>query len=201
VPVIGFLAPGLPAAWAHLTGAFRQGLSAAAWPLAAFAQQQRVPSVGVLNEGPPSEAENEAEAGVLQGLAEMGFIEGHNVVLDPRFAYGHVERLPALAADLVLGNPSAILVTSTIPAVVAKAATRSIPIVFEIGGDPIELGLVESFNRPGGNITRVAALGSEISAKRLELLRKLVTGADAMAMLVGSADSPYHQAEISGVRS
>jgi ABC-type uncharacterized transport system substrate-binding protein len=175
---------------------------ATAWPVAARAQQgQRMRRVGVLHEGPPGVAANEFEAGVLRGLAEMGFFEGRNVVLDRRFADGYVERLPALAAELVLGNPAAIVVAGTNSALAAKAASGTVPIVFEIGSDPVALGLVASLNRPSGNLTGVAAVGTEISAKRAELLHKLVPGANVIAMLVGSADLPYDQAEIRGMQS
>jgi putative tryptophan/tyrosine transport system substrate-binding protein len=180
---------------------FIAGLGAAAWPLAARAQQQIVPSVGVLLEGSPGAGVSDFNAGLLRGLAETGFVEGRNLGIDQRLAQGHVERLPALATDLVLGNRAAIVAGGTNSTLAAKAATRTIPIVFSVGSDPVEVGLVASFNRPGGNLTGIAALGTEISAKRLELLHKLVPAADLIAMLVGSTDLPYDQAEIRGAES
>jgi putative tryptophan/tyrosine transport system substrate-binding protein len=174
---------------------------AAAWPVVARAQQKIVPSVGVLHEGPPGVAANDFEAGVLRGLAEMGFFEGRNVVLDRRFAQGHVERLPGLATELVLGNRAAIVAAGTNSTLAAKAAAGTVPIVFEIGTDPVELGFVAGFNRPGSNLTGVTALGAETSWKRAELLHKLVPRADVIAMLVGSVDLPYDQAEIRGMQS
>jgi putative tryptophan/tyrosine transport system substrate-binding protein len=178
--------------------AFIAGLgSAAGWPLVGKAQQQpAVPVVGVRGV-----FANDFAAGVLPGLAEMGFVEGRNIIVDHRFAEGHVERLPSLATEMVLQNRAVIVAASTISALAAKAATRMVPIVFEIGGDPVEIGLVAGFARPGGNLTGIAALGAEISEKRFELLRKFVPGADAIAMLTGSANLPYDQAEVRGVQS
>src|SRR5262249_46342068 len=124
-----------------------------------------------------------------------------NLGIDQLFAEGHVERLPALAGDLVIRNPAVIVAFGTNPALAAKAATRTIPIVFNVGSDPVEVGLVASFNRPGGNLTGVANLGTEISAKRLDLMHKLAPAADLIAMLVGSADLPYDRAEIRGAES
>jgi putative ABC transport system substrate-binding protein len=175
------------------------GGAVSAWPLALRAQQQAIPTVGVLREGPAGLAANDTTIGLIQGLAEMGFVEGRNVIVEQRFA--EVERLPSLAAEMVLQDRAVIAAVGTNSAIAAKAATRTVPIVFDIGSDPVELGLVVSFNRPGGNLTGTAALGTEISAKRLELLRKLVPRADVIAMLVGSADLPYDQAEIRGLQS
>jgi putative ABC transport system substrate-binding protein len=185
---------------------FIASLGAAAWPVAARGQQQAIPVVGVLHEGPPGVAAIDTavwliRVGLIQGLAEMGFVEGRDVIVEHRFAEGNVERLPSLAAEMVLQNQAVIYAEGTNSAIAAKAATRIVPIVFNIGSDPVELGLVASFNRPGGNLTGVAALGAEISAKRLELLRKLMPRADVIAMLVGSVDLPYDQAEIRGLQS
>jgi putative ABC transport system substrate-binding protein len=175
--------------------------SAATWPIAARAQQQAIPVVGLLQEGPPGLVANDMAVALIQGLAEMGFIEGRNIILEHRFAEGNVERLTSLAAEMVLQNQAVIAASGTNSAITAKAATWTAPIVFNIGSDPVELGLVVSFNRPGGNLTGMAALGTEISAKRLELLRKLVPRADVIVMLVGSVDLPYDQAEIRGLQS
>jgi putative tryptophan/tyrosine transport system substrate-binding protein len=155
----------------------------------------------VLDEGAPGVFANDFAAGVLPGLAEMGFFKGRNVNVDHRFAEGHIERLRSLAAEMVLQNRAVIVAANTNSALAAKAATRMVPIVFEIGSDPVEIGLVASFARPGGNLTGIAALGAEISEKRFELLRKFVPGADAIAMLTGSANLPYDQAEVRGVQS
>jgi putative tryptophan/tyrosine transport system substrate-binding protein len=182
---------------------FIAGLAGAvAWPLAGRAQQQpAIRAVGVIDEGSPGAFANDFAAGVLAGLAEMGFVEGRNVIVEHRFAEGHVERLPSLAAEMVLQNRAVIVAANTNSALAAKAATRMVPIVFEIGSDPVEIGLVPSFARPGGNLTGIAALGSEISGKRFELLRKFVPGAEAIAMLTGSPNSSYDQAEARGVQS
>ena len=181
---------------------FIAGLSGAlAWPLAARAQQQAIQAVGVLHEGPPGAAANDTTIGLIQGLAEMGFVEGRNVIVEHRFAEGNLERLPSLAAEMVLQNRAVIAAPGTNSAIAAKAATRTVPIVFDIGSDPVELGLVVSFNRPGGNLAGTAALGTEISPRRLELLHRLVPRADVIAMLVGSVDLPYDQAEIRDLQS
>jgi putative tryptophan/tyrosine transport system substrate-binding protein len=177
-------------------------VAAAARPPAVLAQQRAIPTVGVLHEGPFGGEESEFSARILEGLAEMGFVEGHNITLDQRFADGHTERLPALAADLVLRNPAVIVANGTNPALAAKTVTRTVPFVFTLGSDPVEIGLVASFNRPGGNFTGVTAPGANgISEKRLDLLHKLEPAADLIGYLVGSADSPYDRTEIGDVES
>jgi putative ABC transport system substrate-binding protein len=134
-------------------------------------------------------------------LAEAGFSEGRDVTVEYHTADGHLERLPALAADLVRRRPAAIVAPSGNSALAAKAATRDIPITFTVGTDPVELGLVASLNRPGGNLTGVVTLGAEIAEKRLELLHKAVPAAETIALLVGQAASPLAQAEAKYMRS
>src|SRR3984893_4621356 len=157
------------------------GGAAAFWPVAAGAQQQAMPIIGFLDS---SSADEYAPcvAAARSGLNEAGFIEGRNVAIEYRWADGRYDRLPALAAELVR-VPAAVLVATGITATVAtKAATTTIPIVFNTGGDPIRFGLVASLNRPGGNVTGVASLGKELVAKRL--LREMVPKADVIAFLV-----------------
>jgi len=168
---------------------------AAAWPLAALAQQPAPPTIGVLDARLPGVEIKDYAGAFLRGLEESGFVEGRNVAIEYRYAELHPERLPALAADLVLRKDALIVALGTDAALAAKAATRNVPIVFLIGSDPVEVGLVASLNRRGNNLTGWAGLGSQITAKRLELLHKLVPTVDLIAILSSSADLPYDQAE------
>jgi ABC-type uncharacterized transport system substrate-binding protein len=162
--------------------------SAAAWPLAVRAQQAATPVIGVLS-GRSFDDSKEFVAAFGQGLGKAGFFEHRNVAIEYRWAENHVDRLPALAAELVRRQVAVILaVGGAQPAQSAKAATSNIPVVFIIGGDPVKLGLVASLNRPGGNVTGVTILSGTLTAKRLELLRELRPQA-SVACLVNPSSS------------
>jgi putative tryptophan/tyrosine transport system substrate-binding protein len=159
--------------------------SAAAWPLAARAQQ--VPVIGFLSSASP-ETYSVFLAALRQGLSDAGFVEPRNCRLELRWAFDQFDRLPALAAELVGQKPAVIVTAGGLqPALAAKAATASIPIVFASVSDPVEIGLVASLNRPGGNVTGVDALLKEVNAKRLELLRAVVPQAEVIGVLVNPA--------------
>jgi putative tryptophan/tyrosine transport system substrate-binding protein len=164
---------------------------AAAWPLAARAQQRAVPMIGFLN-GNSSEDGAKFLAAFRQGLREDGFVDGENVTIQPRWADGQFDRLPALAMELVNRGVAVIAAGSPPAAQAAKAATSTIPIVFTSGGDAVRLGLVPSMSRPGGNVTGISFLIDELSGKQLGLLHDLVPKASVIAALLNPSfvDAP-----------
>jgi putative tryptophan/tyrosine transport system substrate-binding protein len=167
------------------------------WPSALRAQQRAMPMIGYLGTTSPGPS----EAAFRQGLSETGYVEGQNVAIEYRWAEGHYDRLPGLAADLVGRKVDVIMTTGGItPALAAKSATSTIPIVFETGVDPVERGLVASFARPGGNLTGVTIVTAKLNRKRLELLSELVPQAGVIALLVNPNNARRHRRAGSGAR-
>ena len=168
---------------------FIKGIAASApvWPRVACAQHNDIPVVGFVNVASRRGYERPLSA-FLKGLSETGYVDGQNVVIEYRWAEGRSERLSAMVADLVHDRVAVIAATSTPAALAAKAVTATIPIVFEMGGDPIRLGLVPSLNRPGGNVTGVTQLNVEVAPKRLEYLHELLPTATVMALLINPAN-------------
>jgi putative ABC transport system substrate-binding protein len=164
--------------------------AAAAWPLATSAQQPTLPVIGFMSARSPEDSAH-LVAAFRRGLSESGFIEGQNVAIEFRWARGHYDSLPELATELV-NRPVAVLVAvgGDPSPVAAKQATTTIPIVFGIGGDPVKAGLIESFNRPGGNVTGVTLMTALMEPKRLGLLRELVPGVPLIGVLLNPAFPP-----------
>src|SRR5262245_12494968 len=178
------------------------GGAIAASPFAAHAQQP-MPVVGFLYLGVPELSAN-LVAAFRRGLSEVGFVEGRNVAVDYRFAYHDPTRLPELATDLVRRRVAVIATPGGAQGVLAaKAATATIPVVFSMGVDPMELGLVASINRPGGNVTGISSMNSEVAAKRLGLLHELLPNVERFGALVSSTASvsivPYLKAGASAI--
>jgi putative tryptophan/tyrosine transport system substrate-binding protein len=176
------------------------GGAAATWSLSVRAQQPVSPLIGYLESGSQAERANLVEA-FRHGLSETGYVEGQNLKIEYRWADNQYDRLPALAADLVRRQVAVIAtVASTPAAVAAKAATATIPIVFSGGGDPVQLGLAASLNRPGGNVTGITSMNAELGAKRLGLLRELLPGIARFAVLV-NPNSPLTDPFVADVRA
>jgi len=172
--------------------------SAATWPLAARARGPAMPVVVFINAASAQNYTRQLTA-FLKGLGEAGYVDGQNIKIEYHWAEGQSDRLPAMATDLVNRQVAVIAATSTPAALAAKAATTTIPIVFELGSDPVELGLVESLSRPGGNVTGVVQWNIEVAPKRLELLHELLPTARVMALLVDPTDPANAKTTVSEV--
>jgi len=173
------------------------GSAAAAWPLAARAQQPVIALVGLLSS---AQLDDRQVGAIRQGLKDAGYIEGRNLAIKYRSADSRFDRLPAMVADLVSDPVAAIVALSPPAAVAAKAATTTIPIVFAMGADPVDLGLVSSLNRPGGNVTGVTFITNTLGAKRLELLRELVPSAKVIGLLINPGN-PTSESQIRDVQT
>ena len=173
---------------------------AAAWPIGARAQQPAMPAVGFLDSRSP-DAISERLRAFRQGLKESGYVEGENVAIEYRWAENQMDRLPDLAAELVRRRVAVIATAGDDVALVAKAATTTIPIVFLSSQDPVKLGLVASLARPGGNVTGINFLTGELAAKRLEILRELVPGVTRVAVLVNPASAANAESTLRDVEA
>jgi putative ABC transport system substrate-binding protein len=175
------------------------GGAAATWPVAARAQQPAMPVIAVILDG-SAEGNARYVGGFRKGLSETGYVEGQNVTVEYHFLEGKYDRLPELLTDLVRRQVAVIATAITLTALAAKAATATIPIVFSVGGDPVELGLVASLARPGGNVTGVAIQAAEVVAKRLRLLHDLLPNAVRTAVLVNPGNAPIAKYTVQGVQ-
>jgi len=176
------------------------GTTAAAWPLAARAQQSTMPAIGFLDSRSPEAVVSRLRA-FRQGLQEIGYVEGENVSIVYRFAENQLERLSDLARDLVQRQVAVIVTSGERSALAAKAATTTIPIVFGLADDPVKIGLVASLARPGGNITGINFLAAELTEKRLELLRQLLPRSDHIAVLVNPAEAGRTESTIAAAQA
>src|SRR5262245_23162847 len=172
----------------------------AAWPLAVRAQQPAMPVVGFINAAAAQSYKQQLSA-FLKGLSEAGYVDGRNVAIEYRWAEGQIDRLPAMVADLVHRHVAVIAASTTPAALAAKAATTTIPIVFELGSDPVQLGLVSICSLPGVNVTGAAQSNVEVAPKRLELLHELAPTARIMALLVNPADAANAETTVREVRA
>jgi putative ABC transport system substrate-binding protein len=173
--------------------------SAAAWPLVARAQQRPLPVIGFLSSLSANDEYRDAMISFLQGLKEAGYVVGQNAAVEYRYAENQLDRLPALAADLVRTQVAVIVAPTAAAALAAKAATTTIPIVFATGADPVALGLVASLNRPGANLTGINGLVAELAPKQLQLLQELVPNAARFGVLVdplGAANAQFLVADL-----
>ena len=174
----------------------RMGCAAMAWPLAARAQQAAAPVVGLLYSAKMDILQDETSA-LRKGLLEKGYIEGQNLTFQYRTAEDRLDRLPALASDLVKQRVDVIFTASTAaPVLAAKAATSSIPIVFSMGADPVGIGAVASLSKPGGNITGITVLAGELISKRLQILHEIVPATKTIAYLVNTANPAFSEAAL-----
>jgi putative tryptophan/tyrosine transport system substrate-binding protein len=180
---------------------FIAGLAAAAWPAVARTQQSAAPVIGVLN-GPPSATFAKELAAISAGLKEMGFVDGRNVTLEHRSAESHFDRIPELTAELIGRHPAVIFVGGYTPGVrTVIAATKTIPIVFTTGTDPVAAGLVASLSRPGGNATGFATINGENGSKRLSLVQAILPAATKVALLVNPSNPVTTGEDIQSVAS
>jgi putative tryptophan/tyrosine transport system substrate-binding protein len=175
------------------------GGAAVAWPLGARAQQPKMPVVGFIRDG-SADASARLVAAFRKGLNETGYIEGQNVTVEYHWLEGQYDRLPALMADLVRRQIAVIATPGHLPSLAAKAATATIPIVFGVGGDPVQLGIVASLARPGGNATGINFFANEVATKRLRLLHDLVPKAVRIAVLLNPANAAVAETTLRDVR-
>jgi ABC-type uncharacterized transport system substrate-binding protein len=174
---------------------------AAAWPMVAHSQQSAMPVIGYLGSSSFERSARTSLPNFKRGLAETGYVEDRSVTIEYRWADDHYERLPALAVELVKRRVAVLVAAGSPTALPAKAATTVIPTVFMVGSDPVELGLVASFNRPGGNLTGVAYLNAEVAPKRLELLHEFVPSAKSIALLVNPANPHAAEAQANELKA